>query len=104
MPSSAPPSTHSTARAIAGLSDLGQDPSDESPAKAPAVELSRVGGPGVGLGGVWRVVVLNDDYNAFDHVAETLARVILGTTLARRLPAHRPDPQHGLRDRVERPA
>jgi ATP-dependent Clp protease adaptor protein ClpS len=46
------------------------------------VELPRVGGPGSGLGGMWRVVVLNDDYNTFDHVAETLARVIPGVTLA----------------------
>ena len=37
------------------------------------VELPRVGGSGSGLGGLWRVVVLNDDYNTFDHVAETLA-------------------------------
>jgi ATP-dependent Clp protease adaptor protein ClpS len=46
------------------------------------VELPRVGGPGSGLGGTWRVVVLNDDFNTFDHVAETLARVVPGVTLA----------------------
>ena len=46
------------------------------------VELPRVGGPGSGLDGLWRVLVLNDDYNTFDHVAETLARVIPGVTLA----------------------
>ena len=46
------------------------------------VELPRVGGPGSGVGGLWRVVVLNDDFNTFDHVAETLARVIPGVTLA----------------------
>jgi ATP-dependent Clp protease adaptor protein ClpS len=46
------------------------------------VELPRVGGPGSGLGGLWRVVVLNDDHNTFDHVAETLSRVIPGVTLA----------------------
>jgi len=46
------------------------------------VELPRVGLPGSGLGGVWRVVVLNDDHNTFDHVAESLARVIPGVTLA----------------------
>ena len=28
------------------------------------------------------MVVLNDSYNTFDHVAETLARVIPGVTLA----------------------
>jgi ATP-dependent Clp protease adaptor protein ClpS len=46
------------------------------------VELPRVGGPGSGLGGLWRVLVLNDDFNTCDHVAETLARVIPGITLA----------------------
>jgi ATP-dependent Clp protease adaptor protein ClpS len=46
------------------------------------VELPRVGGPGTGLGGLWRVVVLNDDFNTFDHVAETLARVVPRVTLA----------------------
>jgi ATP-dependent Clp protease adaptor protein ClpS len=46
------------------------------------VELPRVGGPGTGAGGLWRVIVLNDDFNTFDHVAETLARVIPGVTLA----------------------
>jgi ATP-dependent Clp protease adaptor protein ClpS len=46
------------------------------------VELPRVGGPGSGVGGLWRVVVLNDDFNTFDHVAETLAGVIPGVTLA----------------------
>jgi ATP-dependent Clp protease adaptor protein ClpS len=34
------------------------------------------------MGGVWRVIVLNDDFNTFDHVAETLAAVIPGVTLA----------------------
>ena len=46
------------------------------------VELPRTGLPGGGLGGHWRVVVLNDDFNTFDHVAETLARVVPGVTLA----------------------
>ena len=46
------------------------------------VELPRVGGPGSGVGGLWRVVVLNDNYNTFDHVAETLSEVIPGVTLA----------------------
>ena len=39
-------------------------------------------GPGSGVGGPWRVVVLNDEYNTFDHVAETLAQVVPGVTLA----------------------
>jgi ATP-dependent Clp protease adaptor protein ClpS len=46
------------------------------------VEKPRLGGPGSGLGGLWRVVVLNDDFNTFDHVAETLARTLPGVTLA----------------------
>ncbi|MFL5871699.1 MAG: ATP-dependent Clp protease adaptor ClpS [Solirubrobacterales bacterium] len=43
-------------------------------------ERPRTGGPGSGLGG-WRVIVLNDDHNTFDHVAQTLAAVIPGITL-----------------------
>ncbi len=46
------------------------------------VELPRVGGPGSGVGGQWRVIVLNDDFNTFDHVAETLASVIPNVSLA----------------------
>ena len=46
------------------------------------VELPRTDLPGGGLGGLWRVVVLNDEHNTFDHVAETLARVVPGVTLA----------------------
>jgi ATP-dependent Clp protease adaptor protein ClpS len=46
------------------------------------VQLPRVGEPGSGIGGSWRVVVLNDEYNTFDHVAETLASVVPGVTLA----------------------
>jgi ATP-dependent Clp protease adaptor protein ClpS len=46
------------------------------------VELPRLGRPCSGLGGPWRVVVLNDDHNTFDHVAETLARFIPGISLA----------------------
>ena len=46
------------------------------------IELPRVQGPGSGLGGTWRVVVLNDHHNTFDHVAETLADHIPGVSLA----------------------
>jgi ATP-dependent Clp protease adaptor protein ClpS len=46
------------------------------------IERSRTTGPGSGSGGAWRVVVLNDDFNTFDHVAESLARVIPGVSLA----------------------
>jgi ATP-dependent Clp protease adaptor protein ClpS len=31
---------------------------------------------------LWRVVVLNDNHNTFDHVAETLAEYVPGVTLA----------------------
>jgi ATP-dependent Clp protease adaptor protein ClpS len=47
------------------------------------VELPRLGGPGSGLGGAWKVIVRNDDHNTFDHVARTLARFIPGVTLER---------------------
>ena len=45
------------------------------------VELPRTGDPSSGLGGSWRVIVLNDDHNTFDHVAVTLARYIPGVTV-----------------------
>ena len=45
------------------------------------VEKPRVGGPGGGLHGNWRVIVLNDSHNTFDGVAGALARVIPGVTL-----------------------
>ena len=49
---------------------------------AQTVELPRLAGAGTGSGGLWRVIVLNDDFNTFDHVAETLSRVIPGVSLA----------------------
>jgi ATP-dependent Clp protease adaptor protein ClpS len=42
------------------------------------VEKPRVGGPGGGLGGEWRVIVLNDDHNTFEGVAQALSSVIPG--------------------------
>jgi ATP-dependent Clp protease adaptor protein ClpS len=45
------------------------------------IELPRVGDPGSGLGGNWRVIVRNDDHNTFDHVAMCLAEYIPGITL-----------------------
>ena len=45
------------------------------------VERPKPAGPGSGLGGNWMVIVLNDDHNTFDHVAQTLARVIPGVSL-----------------------
>ena len=47
------------------------------------VELPRTGDPGTDLGGNWRVIVLNDDHNTFDHVAHTLARTIPGISVAK---------------------
>ncbi|WP_249020413.1 ATP-dependent Clp protease adaptor ClpS [Conexibacter sp. S30A1] len=46
------------------------------------VELPSARVPGGGTGGQWRVVVLNDHHNTFDHVAETLATYLPGVTLA----------------------
>lgn len=45
------------------------------------VEKPRAAGPESGLDGNWQVIVLNDDHNTFDHVAQTLSRVIPGVTL-----------------------
>jgi ATP-dependent Clp protease adaptor protein ClpS len=47
------------------------------------VELPRTQDPGTGLGGVWLVIVRNDDHNTFDHVAVTLARHIPGVDIGR---------------------
>ena len=46
------------------------------------VEVPRVREPGSGLDDNWRVIVLNDDHNTFDHVAHTLARTIPGVNVA----------------------
>jgi ATP-dependent Clp protease adaptor protein ClpS len=45
------------------------------------IEKPREAGPDSGLGGDWRVIVCNDNHNTFDHVAETLARVLPNVTL-----------------------
>jgi len=47
------------------------------------IELPRTAGPDGALGGAWRVIVLNDDHNTFDHVAHSLARHIPGVTVAK---------------------
>jgi ATP-dependent Clp protease adaptor protein ClpS len=47
------------------------------------VELPRTGDPGTDLGGNWRVIVLNDNHNTFDHVAHTLASTIPGVSVAK---------------------
>jgi ATP-dependent Clp protease adaptor protein ClpS len=46
------------------------------------IELPRTGDPETGLGGAWRVIVLNDDHNTFDHVAHTLAKYVPGVSVA----------------------
>jgi len=47
------------------------------------IEKPREAGPDSGLGGEWRVIVRNDNHNTFEHVAQTLARVIPGIALER---------------------
>jgi ATP-dependent Clp protease adaptor protein ClpS len=44
------------------------------------IERPRVAGPGEGLGGAWRVIVLNDDHNTFEGVAAALSRIIPGVS------------------------
>jgi ATP-dependent Clp protease adaptor protein ClpS len=44
------------------------------------IERPRIAGPGEGLGGAWRVIVLNDDHNTFEGVATALARIIPGVS------------------------
>jgi ATP-dependent Clp protease adaptor protein ClpS len=46
------------------------------------IKETRLASTGSGLGGLWKVVVLNDNHNTFDHVAETLARTIPNVSLA----------------------
>ena len=45
------------------------------------IERPRSAGPDEGLGGSWRVIVLNDNHNTFDSVASALARTIPGVSL-----------------------
>jgi ATP-dependent Clp protease adaptor protein ClpS len=51
-------------------------------AMSTTIEKPRAADPGSGLGGEWRVIVRNDNHNTFEHVAETLARVLPGVSLA----------------------
>jgi ATP-dependent Clp protease adaptor protein ClpS len=44
------------------------------------VEKPRTRGPGSGLGGSWRVIVLNDDHNTFEGVAGALSTVLPGVS------------------------
>ena len=47
------------------------------------VERPRVGGPGTGSGGGWRVIVLNDSHNTFEGVALALSSVLPGVSYDR---------------------
>ena len=44
-------------------------------------ERSEAAGPDAGLGGNWRVIVLNDNHNTFDGVAKALAHILPGVTI-----------------------
>jgi ATP-dependent Clp protease adaptor protein ClpS len=55
------------------------------------IERPRSPGPGSGLGGNWRVIVRNDNHNTFEHVAQTLAKVLPGVSL---------DQGHRLADQI----
>jgi ATP-dependent Clp protease adaptor protein ClpS len=44
------------------------------------IEKPRVGGPESGLGGDWRVIVLNDNHNTFEGVASALSNVLPGVS------------------------
>jgi ATP-dependent Clp protease adaptor protein ClpS len=55
------------------------------------IERPRSAGPDSDLGGNWRVIVRNDNHNTFDHVAQTLARILPGVTL---------DIGHQMADRI----
>lgn len=55
------------------------------------IELPRTSGPGSDLGGDWRVIVRNDNHNTFEHVAQTLAKVLPGVDL---------DQGHRLADQI----
>lgn len=48
----------------------------------PPKEVVRRGRRG-GVGDAWRVIVLNDNHNTFEHVARTLAAVLPGVTYER---------------------
>ena len=45
------------------------------------IEKPKLAGPGTGLGGSWRVIVLNDNHNTFDGVAHILSKYIPGISL-----------------------
>ena len=43
--------------------------------------LPSVAGPKTGLGGAWRVIVLNDDHNTFESVSSALSRTLPGVSI-----------------------
>jgi ATP-dependent Clp protease adaptor protein ClpS len=49
----------------------------------PPKERVRRSGGGTGLGGSWRVIVLNDNHNTFEGVAAALAATLPGVDYAR---------------------
>jgi ATP-dependent Clp protease adaptor protein ClpS len=50
---------------------------------APPEERVRRDDGGTGLGGAWRVIVLNDDHNTFEGVARALAATLPGVDYGR---------------------
>ena len=51
-----------------------------SPAVETPVRKPRTGDPGGGVDAPWQVIVLNDDHNTFDGVAQALASVLPGVS------------------------
>lgn len=47
------------------------------------IERPHTRGPGSGYGGLWHVIVKNDDHNSFDGVALALSRTLPGVSIAR---------------------
>ncbi len=47
------------------------------------IERPVVRGPGSGIGGLWHIIVRNDDHNTFDGVAMVLSRTLPGVSLDR---------------------
>lgn len=47
------------------------------------IEKPIVRGPGSGLGGLWHIIVKNDDHNTFDGVAMVLSKTLPGVTIGR---------------------
>jgi len=45
------------------------------------IERPKTRGPGSDLGGLWHIIVNNDDHNTFDGVATVLSRTLPGVTL-----------------------